>query len=121
MSLPGATFSTADDTLRIGPARTFPVLQTFEKLIIGFVGSANMQEFRFFKAWQDMIINKNNHVVGYYKDYICSITISQLNINDEVVLKIKVKEIYPFQITPIQLSYASATQVSKFTVGFSRR
>jgi hypothetical protein len=121
VSLPGATFSTSDDPLRIGPTKTFPVLQTFERLVIGFISSANMQEFRFFKAWQELIINKKTHVVGYYNDYFASVTISQLDLQDKVSLKMKVKEIYPIQITPIALSYSSGSQVSKFTVSFARR
>ena len=68
-----------------------------------------------------MAVSTTTHKANYYNDYIGSIEIYQLDVNNEVTYGIKATEVYPSTIGGIEYSYESANQVATQAVSFEYR
>ena len=56
--------------------------------------------------------------VKYYNEYTGTVTVHLLNDNLERVHKIEYKEAYPYQISPLDLGYATNNSYLKLNVAF---
>jgi len=50
---------------------------TKNDISMSFILLKDLTAQKYFKAWQQLIFNPNDHQMGYYKDYVKNITISQ--------------------------------------------
>lgn len=62
---------------------------------------------------------KSTHAVGYYDDIAMDITVNEYNNANSIILTRTYQDCIIKSISPISLTYAEATEVQQFTIGFS--
>ena len=121
------TVSIKGKTLTTDLRRTYGLVRqvaygiNFEDLTLGFICTENLRDKKFFDAWVDYIYPTNaekNYDVKYYNEYTGTVTVHLLNDNLERVHKIEYKEAYPYQISPLDLGYATNNSYLKLNVAF---
>ena len=75
--IPGRSLTTTP-TRTYGPPREHVTGKTFPPVDMTFRVHNNMEERRFFEAWQETAASSNTHDVNYYSEYTSTITISQI-------------------------------------------
>jgi hypothetical protein len=71
------------------------------------------------EGWMSSIIDTENYVAGYKKNYQTDIVIQQLNNNDKNVYGIKLLNAYPINIAAIELNNTSEGTIQRVTVTFA--
>lgn len=120
VSLPGRSLST-NEFKTIGVAREIP----YERLFSGdvsmtFLFGRDMLERKIFETWMDFITNPINNRFSYYNEYIAEASIVLYDESDNPVYKVRIDEIYPKEISPVELSNDSS-EISKQTINFAFR
>ena len=75
--IPGRSLTTTT-TRTYGPEKQHVTGKTFPPVDMTFRVHNNMEERRFFEAWQETAASSNTHDVNYYDEYTSKITISQI-------------------------------------------
>jgi hypothetical protein len=143
-SLPGAAFSTQPNRIH-GPVKEYPYERLYSgDLSLTFRLDHEMWLRKFFSAWQDLIYqnkpNQTNPVAGdfEYQDVYsgqieiyqyptkqkaenAEIPMRQEEDNDKPIYGIRMYDVYPKAIGPIELGYASVDTYSKQTIEFAYR
>ena len=86
-----------------------------------FYLDSHLRERLFFEKWMKLAVDVNTHKAKYYDDYIGSMEIYQLNGNDEITYGVKVTEVYPTTIGPLDYSHGGGEGIHKQTVMFQYR
>ena len=86
-----------------------------------FLCTEKYREKDYFDRWNNSIVNSaNGFDVAYYNDYIGSMTVTTLDKNgkkyDKSSYVIKYEEVYPKDITAIELNHATTNATVKLTV-----
>ena len=120
VSLPGRSLST-NEFKTIGVARELP----YERLYSGdismtFLFGKDMLERKIFETWMDYITNPINNRFAYYDEYIAEASIVIFDETDSPVYKVNISEIFPKEISSVDLSNDSS-EISKQTVNFAFR
>lgn len=118
--IPGKSFTTSDikynaDFYRL-PSSVVYGLQPFT-----FRSSRDMLEKDVIDTWMNGIVDIQTQAMMYYEDFTVDITINQLDINDNVVYSVVLKDAYPSYCNPITLSASETNMVSLMMVQFSYR
>ena len=107
VSLPGRGVSTTPNRI-YGPVREMPHERLFSgDLDLTFRIGKDMFERRIFELWMDLMVNKYSNDFNYLNNYATEMTISQLNLQDEKVYQMRLFDVYPKTINPID--YTSST------------
>lgn len=78
-TLPGRGLATKE-MRTYGPVRKTPTGdQSYAEMAMSFIVSHEMQEKKFFEAWQQSIFNPISHDMNYYNEYVTTIDIFQLS------------------------------------------
>jgi len=125
VSIPGQVIATKEHK-PYGLKREYAYDKLLELITLSFYVSDNLQEFNFFREWMKLMWNKGR--VGYYNDYIGTITIHQCSGietpegNDlKVMLSAKLIEAYPKTITPLALGHGLQGSVQKVSANITYR
>jgi len=117
IDMPGRALNTSLDTNMYGIAPEIVDGITFGGTIaLTIQTSADLKERVFFQSWQELAWNKSTWNVGYYKDYIGSMKIYVLDINNNRRYGVNVFECFPKEVVPAPLSYNQATEIIKTSV-----
>ena len=118
-SLPGQVISTTEQRID-GETREFYYKRLYSNVSMSFYIDNNFEIKRFFDVWTNSILNTQNKVVSYYKDYISpTITIDVLPIESDIATySMTLYEAYPNNIYPIKLS-ADSRDVAMIGVNFT--
>ena len=117
IDMPGRALNTSLDTNMYGIAPEIVDGITFGGTIaLTIQTSADLEERIFFESWQELAWNRATWNVGYYKDYIGTMEIYVLDINNNRQYGVKIIDCFPKEIGPVALSYNQATEIIKTSV-----
>jgi hypothetical protein len=117
LDLPGRSLNTSPDSNMYGIAPAIVDGITFGGTIALTVQtSSNLKERIFFQSWQELAWDRSTWNVGYYKDYIGTIDIYILDINNNRRYGVKLFECFPKEVGAVTLSYNQATDIIKTSV-----
>jgi hypothetical protein len=117
IDLPGRALNTSLDTNMYGIAPEIVDGITFAGTIaLTIQTGANLEERVFFQSWQELAWNRVTWNVGYYKNYIGSMEIYVLDINNNRRYGVKIFDCFPKEVGPVALSYNQATEIIKTSV-----
>ena len=72
-----------------------------------------------FETWMSSVVDTENYVLGYKKNYQTDIVIQQLNNNDRNIYGIKLINAYPIAIAAIDLNNESESGIQKVQITFA--
>jgi hypothetical protein len=121
--IPGMTTGVVEVPFR-GRILKFPGDRTFEDWTITVYNDTNFTVRDGFESWMNSL---NTHIgnVGLVTDnagygtYLSDMTVSQLNQSGDVVKKYNIRNAFPSNIAPIELSYDQQTAIEEFQVTIS--
>jgi hypothetical protein len=120
--LPGTTISSSPDTNIYGPTREIAESVLFAgSTTMDFQASSDLRERVFFEKWQQKCYNPETWNIGYYSDYIGSIDVYLLDVNNQRRFGIKLHEVWPKTIAATDVSGAKASDIIKISVTFQFR
>ena len=120
VDMPGRGHSTSQRKIH-GPLRDMPYESLYEgDISMKFLVSHDYFERNFFERWMDFTVGQNGKY-SYYDDYISEIQIAALDIRDNVVYEVKLEEAYPKQISAIEFSHTTTSELVNFTVNMAYR
>ena len=121
VQLPGKSFSTQPHRI-YGPIRKFPYTPTFTSSIdLAFRIGTDYKERSVFDLWQNVVMNQSTNMFGYYEDYVVDFVIHQFNEADERIYSVKLFEVWPEAILPVELSAESRDTYNRQTITFAFR
>mgnify|MGYP003110692588 FL=1 len=71
---------------------------------------------RLFDNWIHLLVDINNHTVGYKKDYSCDMVIQQLNPKGKVVYGVKLLKAFPTTVTSIDFDSSNENAMAEVQV-----
>tara|TARA_R100000005_G_C4997655_1_gene204355 strand:+ start:1285 stop:2100 length:816 start_codon:yes stop_codon:yes gene_type:complete len=121
VNFPGRSLSSQPNRIS-GPVREMPYESLYSgDLDITFRVGGDMFERQYFEEWMDIIVDHKTNRLNYYDNYVRDIYLSQLNIKDQIVHQVIVKECYPKTLNPIERSQASTDETLKQSLSFAFR
>ena len=66
-----------------------------------------------FEEWQKLTYDTETYDIGYYQDYIGSVSVFVLDRQDKRRYGVRLEEAYPKSIDPIPLSYSSGSTINR--------
>ena len=121
ISIPGRTLRTQMNGNIYGPPHEVVQGQTYAEVQATFYCGSDLAERYFFEQWQKISYNSKTFDINYYKEYVGSVDIYQLDERDERRYGIRLEEAFPKSLGEIAYGHASSNQINKVTVGFSYR
>jgi hypothetical protein len=106
-----------------GPPSFHPVGVDYggDNLGMQFLVDREMNVKNYFDSWVDGIVNHTNYTTAYQARYLTSMEIRQLDEADNVVYAVKLEDIFPVVVNPLQLDSGLANSVHKLNVTFNYR
>lgn len=120
-TIPGRTVATIDD-VGSGPALKIPYDVNYADHEITVICSSDMAERKYFEGWIDNIVTKTGRV-KYHEKYAKGkkLELHQINEAGITLIKYTLNDIYPIQISPMNLSWEETNTYQRFTVTLSYR
>ena len=119
--LPGKTITTSDARL-YGPIRKIPYNLGFIDSTFTFMCSDNfLVEKRFFDDWANYIIDQDTFNAEYYDNLIGSINLQLLNDRNELMYEVEYMEVFPINVSAMNVGFSQMNEYAKFSVTFSYR
>ena len=123
--IPGQNIATTDRDIGF---RAAAYQKVYADIILGFYCSGDLRELKWFQEWIHEIADPITNHIGYYKKYISTINITQMNRKDSGnekdgtdVATWTLKEAYPKSIDPIQLDYGTTDTIMMMNVTITYR
>ena len=104
-----------------GPPHEIVQGQTFAPVEATFYCGSDLAERYFFEDWQKITYNPTTYNINYYKEYIGSVEIYQLNEQDERTYGCKLEEVFPKTVAAIAYGHGSSNTIQKVSVEFAYR
>lgn len=106
-----------------GPSYQRPVTSEYggEGINFTFHVDRNFNVRKFFEDWMHAVIHPERFTVGYLSDYGTTITIAQLDEQDNPTYQIELLEAFPRNINLMELNNASTNQTHRLNVLFAYR
>ena len=119
ISIPGRNLRTVANSNVYGP--TYEMVQglTFAEVQATFYASSNMEERKFFENWQKVAYNPNTYNLNYYKEYVGSVDIFQLNERDERTYGVRLEEVFPKTVEAMAIGHANSNAIQKVNVSLA--
>lgn len=121
ITMPGRNLDTEPDTNLYGPPRQNVSGFSFAEITGTFFLSNDLQERRYFEAWQELAFNRSSWSMGYYNDYVGSLEIYQLDLQDRRRMGVKLFDVFPKTVGGLNYDYGTTNQVTTLDIGFSYR
>jgi hypothetical protein len=95
----------------------------YETADIGFYMTENFAELQFFEDWMKLMVFPDSDRVGLYDSYAkeASVTVINLDRQDQPSMKTKLNEAFPKAISAIPLEWGTNDEIMKITVTFEYR
>lgn len=103
-----------------GSPRIMPLWAEYggDNISINFFLDRQMEVKKYFDAWIDRVVSRQDSTVSYYDDIIANIEIHQLDEQDRSSYGVVLKEAYPISVNPVQLDMGNSG-VSRLSVTFA--
>ena len=118
--LPGKAITTADVKYN-GDFIKLPYSVVYAAQQFTFTVSRDMYEKNVIDEWMNLIYNPVTHEIGYHDDFVSNIIVNQLDMNDNVVHSILLRDAYPMITNPLVVSNAESDQAHKLMSMFAYR
>ena len=73
----------------------------------------------FFENWQKVSYNPNTYNLNYYKEYVGTVDIYQLNEQDERTYGVRLEEAFPKTVEAMAIGHANSNAIQKVNVSLS--
>ena len=121
ISIPGRNLRTQMNGNIYGPPHEIVQGQTFAPVEATFYCGSDLAERYFFEEWQKITYNPDTYNINYYKEYVGSVEIYQLNEQDERTYGCKLEECFPVTIGALPYGHGNSNQIQKISVEFAYR
>ena len=121
ISIPARSLRTQTNGNIYGPTHQVVQGQTFAPVEASFYCGSDLAERYFFEEWQKITYNPDTYNINYYKEYIGSVEIYQLNEQDERTYGCKLEEVFPVTIGAMPYGHANNNSIQKVSVEFAYR
>jgi hypothetical protein len=119
-TFPGQNMRTTADGLRQGPQREIVHGVTYGPISLSFICTNGLAEKAFFETWQGAwIFDMETWTMGYYKDYIGQIVLSQLDRQDSTRYSVTIHEAYPKTIVAQDFNLGNNDSYQTISVEFA--
>ena len=117
-SVPGMNIATTDKTPGY---RSIAYQKIYEDVTLGFYVHGDMKEIQIFQDWMKIMVRPQDNHVGFYKDYISTVEIKNLDRQQKKVLTTTLHDAYPKTLETIALDANANDDVMKVNVVFTYR
>ena len=121
ISIPGRNLRTVMNGNIYGPPHEVVQGVTYAEVQATFYCGSDLAERYFFEDWQKITYNPDTYNINYYKEYIGSVEIYQLNEQDERTYGCKLEEVFPKTVAALAYSHGSNNQIQKVSVELAYR
>ncbi len=104
-----------------GPPVKIPYNVQLEDVPMVFYVGEDMQEKKFFDAWQSMIGNPNTGDMNYFDEYTTTVNLTQLTEDGQEAYTVSLKKAYPIVMSPVTLSMADSNNIHRLPIVFAYR
>ena len=117
VTMPGKNITTTPNDNAYGPSYEMANgISYAEEIEVTYILDSDHRVREFFNNWQDKIVNPVTYDLNYYDDYVGEMTIYQLDQNDNNASAVKVHEVFPKSVGPIQYSMESGNSILTVSV-----
>ena len=121
IAIPGRNLRTQMNGNIYGPPHEIVQGQTYGEVQATFYLGNDLAERYFFEQWQKVTYNSDTYNINYYKEYVGSVDVFQLNEQDERTYGVRLEEAFPKSINEISYGHANTNAINKLTVSFAYR
>ena len=121
ISIPGRALRTAMNGNIYGPPHEVVQGMVYAPVEATFYCGSDLAERYFFEEWQKVTYNPNTYDINYYKEYVGSIDIYQLNEQDERTYGVRLEEAFPKTVAALPYGHGNANSIQKVSVEFAYR
>ena len=121
ITIPARSLRTSVNTNIYGPEHQVVQGQTYAPVTAEFYCGSDLAERYFFEEWQKITYNPDTYNINYYKEYIGSVEIYQLNEQDERTYGCKLEECFPVTIGALPYGHGNANTIQTISVEFAYR
>lgn len=118
VSFPGKTIDTIDYNLYKNKYKV-PIGYSYSDVNIVFNLTQNYLAKDALDSWQNSIINNDSYLLNYDIVYKKDVIIYQLDELDRTIYKVKLREAYPVQVDPIELSNQNENAITTISALFA--
>jgi hypothetical protein len=105
-----------------GPTRELITGPTYADEVTMTIQSPNgLDERMMLEKWQELSFSNNTYDVAYYNEYVGTLNIHLLDMNDRKTFGLQLKECFPKTITGVNLAYGPNTEIIKTNVAWTFR
>ena len=83
--------------------------------------TTGLDERMMLEQWQELAFNKDTYDVAYYNEYVGTLNIHLLDMNDRKTFGLQLRECFPKTVTGVNLAYGPNTEITKTNVAWSFR
>ena len=94
---------------------------TFGEVALSFYANQDLDERVLFEEWQKLTYDTETYDIGYYQDYIGSVSVFVLDRQDKRRYGVRLEEAFPKSLDPIPLSYSSGSTINRVGVSIQYR
>ena len=121
ISIPGRALRTAMNGNIYGPPHEIVQGIVYAPVEATFYCGSDLAERYFFEEWQKVTYNPNTYDINYYKEYVGSIDIYQLNEQDERTYGVRLEEAFPKTVAALPYGHGNTNSIQKVSVEFAYR
>ena len=121
ISIPARSLRTQVNGNIYGPTHQMVQGQVFAPVEASFYCGSDLAERYFFEEWQKITYNPDTYNINYYKEYVGSVEIYQLNEQDERTYGCKLEEVFPKTVAAQAYGHGNSNQIQKVSVEFAYR
>jgi len=119
-SLPPVNISTKSFKI-FGPTyqRPFGAEYGGEGISLTFHVDRDMNLKKFFDEWSSLVVDPDSGLVGYQENYISTITLRQLDEQENITYELELSEAFPRSVNLIELNNSAQNQTHRLNVLFA--
>ena len=118
-TVPGLTLMAGDK--EVSTYRSAIRQKTYDDITFTFHVSDDYKELEYFQTWMSLMVDPITNRVGYYKDYIGEIIITNKSRQNTPSLRTTLFEAYPKRIEPLALDYSTNDALMSLSVNVQYR
>jgi len=122
--MPGRSVSTQPQSADqlYGPVRELVTAPLYADEVTMTIQSPNgLDERMMLEKWQELAFSNDTYDVAYYKEYVGTLNIHLLDMNNRKTFGLQLIECFPKTITGLNLAYGPNTEIIKTNVAWSFR
>ena len=122
--MPGRSVSTQPQSADqlYGPVRELVTAPLYADEVTMTIQSPNgLDERMMLEKWQELAFSNDTYDVAYYNEYVGTLNIHLLDMNNRKTFGLQLNECFPKTITGLNLAYGPNTEITKTNVAWSFR